>query len=56
MHGCQLRVTARRQFGGLDQDRLQMLVSLFGNGPTLFFAGRIVLRAGQSAIADCLSN
>jgi hypothetical protein len=42
---------ARRQFGRLDQYRLQMFVTLLGNRPAMFFAGRIVLRAGQPAIA-----
>src|SRR6516225_5253650 len=27
VHGCQLRVMAWRQFGGLDQDRLQMFIA-----------------------------
>src|ERR1700758_795882 len=40
----------------LDQDGLQMFVALFGNGPALFFAGGIVLSAGQPAIADRLPD
>jgi hypothetical protein len=40
MQRCQLRVPARRQFGGLDQHRLQPSIALFGNRTTLLFAGR----------------
>src|ERR1700741_4049384 len=47
---------AWRQLGGLDQDGLQMFVALFGNGPALFFAGGILLSAGQPAIADRLPD
>jgi hypothetical protein len=56
VHGCQLRVITRRQFGGLDQDRLQMPVALLGDRPPLFFVGRTVLRAGQPVLAERLRN
>src|SRR6516162_4389702 len=53
---AQLRVMARRQFGGLDQHHLQMFIALFGDRPPLFFAGRTALRTGQPAIAGRLPN
>ena len=40
MQCCQLRVPAGRQFGGLDQHRLQPGIALFGNRTTLLFSGR----------------
>jgi hypothetical protein len=44
VHCRQLRVISRRQFGGLDEDRLQVLVTLLGDRPAALLARRIVLR------------
>jgi hypothetical protein len=48
MNRLQLRVEARREFGGLDQHMLQMLVALLGQRRALRLAGRLALRRARS--------
>ena len=52
----QLRIPARGQFGGLDQNPLQMRSALLGDRAALRLVRRADQRRGQPAVADCVGD